>query len=103
MSYKPEPTFGMKPKTKSESLKVNIKTQPGKENRKTILIYLPMSKTGSLEELLRFLTILQNIIKGQILTTGPNKYKILKNLLAGESLQVFVQKYKSNENDTKEK
>ena len=87
ISYKLEPTFGMKPKTKSEYLKVDIKTQSGKANSKTILIYLPMFKTGSPEELLIFLTIIQKIIKGQSLTTGPKKYEIPNNLLAGEDLQ----------------
>ena len=44
--YKPELTLGMKPKSKSESLKVDINTQSEKSNRKTNLIYLPMFKTG---------------------------------------------------------
>ena len=83
ISYKPEPTFGIKPETKYEYLKVDIKTQSGKANSKTILIYLPMFKTGSTEEILMFLTILQKIIKVQSLTTGPKQYEISKNLLVG--------------------
>ena len=81
--YKPKPTISKTLSDKSDSLKVDIKTQSGKANSKTILIYLPMFKTGSTEEILMFLTILQKIIKVQSLTTGPKQYEISKNLLAG--------------------
>ena len=74
---------------------VNIKTQPG-DVKKTVLLYVPIFKIGSKEELLKFLVIPKKILKGHNLTMGPKCYVMHKKLLSGESLQVF--EYKEQEN-----
>ena len=66
-----------------------------------IYIYVPLFNTWLLQALLRFLTILQNIIKGQILTTGMKMYAMENDILAGEALPVFEQQVKANRNKTK--
>ena len=64
--------------------------------KKTVLLYLPIFKIGSKEELLKFLVIPKKILKGHNLTMGPKCYVMHKKLLSGESLQVF--EYKDQEN-----
>ena len=87
--------------SRSNSLKVYIKTQQGEPKSYMIYIYVPLFNTWLLQALLRFLTILQNIIKGQILTTGMKMYAMENDILAGEALPVFEQQVKANRNKTK--
>ena len=49
ISYKPDPTVGMKPETKSDYLKVDIKTQTGEIGSETVSFYVPMFNMGSPE------------------------------------------------------
>ena len=74
------------PEYKSNSMKVKIKKQPGEANIDAVPLYDPVLNTGSSEGLLKLPPFLDNIIKGQSLTTGHKMYVITKNLLAGESL-----------------
>lgn len=90
--YKPETTIGKTPDDKSESLKVDIKTQPKERYSKTVAIYVPLFRTGGPEALLKFLMLLNKIIRGQYLYTGPHKFGMTRNLIAGEALWVFDQK-----------
>ena len=99
--YKPDFTVRMKPKSKSDSLKVNIKTQAIKSSSGTILIYVPVLNTDPPEALLRLLTLIQKIIKCHSLTTIPQMYAMLKRLLLGESLQASEKQAKANGNDNK--
>ena len=77
---------------KSYSLRVNIKTQPGDRDSKTMAIYVPLFRTGSPEVLLQLVMILHKIIQGQNMSTGPYKYGMTRNLVVGEALQFFEQK-----------
>ena len=52
-------------------------------------IYVPMSRAGSPDSLLKFVTIHHNIIRGQYLSTGTQKFGMTRNLFVGEYLQVF--------------
>ena len=70
-------------------LKVDIKTQPGDRDSKTITIYVPLFCTGSPQALLKLATLLNKITQGQDLSTGPQKFKITRNLVIGEAIQVF--------------
>ena len=54
-------------------------------------IYVPLFWTGSLEALLKFVTILNKIIKVYDRSTGPQKYEVTQDLVIGEDLQVFEQ------------
>ena len=56
--------IGNTPTDKVDSLKVNIKTQPGERYSKTLVIFMPLFRTGSPEALLKFLIIFNKIIKG---------------------------------------
>ena len=89
--YKPDPTIGKTPEEKLDSLKVNIKTQPGERDSKTFAINVPLFWTGSTKALLKFITLLKNIIWGQDLSTGTHKFWMTRNLIVGEALWVFDQ------------
>ena len=56
---------------KSYPLKVNIKTQTGESERKTVAIYVPLFCTGSPEALLKFITPRQVRYHPQQYYTGP--------------------------------
>ena len=92
ISYKDDPTLSKTPTEKSESPKFYINTQPGYRDIDTLAIYVPLFRTGSPEALLKFFTILNKIIRYQDLFTGSQKFGMTRNLVIGESLQVFEQK-----------
>ena len=56
---------------KSDSLKVDIKTQLGERDSETVEIYVLLFRTGSPEALLKCVTIIHKIIRGQDLSTVP--------------------------------
>ena len=96
ISYTSEYTVNMKTKSKLDYLKVDIKTHTGETGREVISLYVTVFNKGSLEAYLKFQTMLQKIIKGQSLRTGPKMYAITKNILAQEALHVFNQYAKTN-------
>ena len=71
ISYKPDPTIRNTTTDKSDSLKVDIKTQPGESNNETVEIYVTLFWKESPESLLKFVIIIHKIIRGQDLSTGP--------------------------------
>ena len=75
-----------------ESLKVGIKNQLGERDIETLDIYVPLFRTGISEALLKFVTILHKITRGQDLSTGLQKFGMTRNLVVGESLRVFGRK-----------
>ena len=89
LSYKLDSTVGMKPETMSNSINVDINTQMVKSISSTIFIFVLVFNTGSRESLIRFLTLLDNIIKIQTLKTWTQMYAMTKNLLEGEALHLF--------------
>ena len=92
ISYKPDLTIGKTPADKSDSLKVDIKTQPGERDIKMVAIFIPLFRTGGPEALLNFATLLNKIVWGQDLSTGPQKFVMTRNLVIREALRVFDQK-----------
>ena len=88
------------PTEKLDSLKVDIKTQPGERYSKTVVIYVPMFRTGSPEALLKFVTLLHNIIRDQDLSTGPQKSGMTRNIVIFEALRVFEQKAQERDTET---
>ena len=54
-----------------------------------VTIYVPLFWTGSHESLLKFITLLNKIIHGQDLATGPQKFGITRNIIIRDSLRVF--------------
>ena len=83
---------------KSYLLKVEIKTPSVEKDREKILIYVTFFKTLSPEAPLGLLITTTNIIKGQILTTFPEMYVVINNLLTREALYVSKQQYKLTNN-----
>ena len=73
ISYKPDATTGKTLTENSDSLKVDIKTQPGERYSEMVEIYVPLLWTGSPKSLLKFITILHKIIRGQDLSKGLPK------------------------------
>ena len=74
--YKDESKLGKTSTDKSDSPKVNIKTQLGERKIKTVEIYVPLFWTGIPEALLNFATILNKIIRGQDLSMGLKNFGI---------------------------
>ena len=74
---------------KANTLKLEIKTQPGDAHSETVTLTVGILKDGSPEELLKFKTKLAKIFKGQGLTTGPAQYAMIENLLAGGGTKGF--------------
>ena len=89
ISYMPDTVIGKTPEDKHDSLKVEIKNQPGEPDSKTVSIYVSLFRAGSPEALLKFIVVLHKVIKRQELSTGPQKYGMACNLLLGDSLWVF--------------
>ena len=70
------------------------------KDSETVAIYVPLFWTGIPEALPKFVTILNKIIKGQDLSNGPQKYRMTRNIVIGEALQVFKQKTWDRGTDT---
>ena len=63
--YKSDPTLGKTPADKLDSLKFDIKNQPGERDSETVVIHVLLFRTGSPESLLKFVTLLNKIIRFQ--------------------------------------
>ena len=83
---------------KSDSLKSNIKNQPGERDSETMAIYVPLFRRGIPKALLKFVTIIHNIIKGQDLSAGPQKFGMTQNLVVGEADRRFNRGGQKNAN-----
>ena len=69
-----------------------MKIQPRDRESEVVAIYVPLFWTGSLEAILKLVMIFHKIIRGQYLSTGLQKFCMTRNLVIGESLQVFEHK-----------
>ena len=76
---------------KSDFLKVDINIQPGERDSNRVAIYVPLFRTGIPEALLKFVTLIHKIIRGQDLSMGPQKFGMTRNLVFGEVPRVFEQ------------
>ena len=73
-------------------MKVDIKTQLGERDSDTVAIYVALFRTGSPEDLLKSVAILNKVVRGQELSTGPQKFGMTQNMVVRESLRVFKNK-----------
>ena len=89
IAYKPDPMIGKTPTDKSDSLMVDVKTQLEDRDSKIMEMYVLLFRLEIPEALLKFLMMLKNIIKGQDLSTGSQKYRISHNIMFREYLQTF--------------
>ena len=74
ISFNPNLIIDKKCEYKQDLIKVEIKTQPGKDSINTILIYILHIKTGLTKTLLSFLILLNKTTNCQNLTKGPHIY-----------------------------
>ena len=93
--YLPDATVDKKPGEMYNSPKFEIKTQPGYPKSGSISMFVPEFKMGSPEGLLKFLTLLDKITKGQSLTIGTLMYVMTNNILTREVLRMFEQQAKA--------
>ena len=61
---------------KADTLKLEIKTQPGNADSETVTLTVGILKSGTPEELLKFKTMIWKIIKGQDLNAGPSQHEL---------------------------
>ena len=73
-------------------IKADINDQPGERDSETVSIYATLFFNRSPESLLKFVTILNKIIRGHDLSTGPQKFGMSRNLVVRESLRLFEHK-----------
>ena len=86
ISYKPNASKGRKPTANCESLNMEIKTHPRKNDSETVSIYVPGFKVGSLKSFLCLLIYITNNTNVWSLKAVPHIYTMTKNLLTGEAL-----------------
>ena len=79
--YNPKPTISKTPEEKSYSPKFDIKTQPGERYSDMVTIYAPLFWTRGPEALLKFVTLLNMIIRCQDMSTVSHKLGMTRNLV----------------------
>ena len=95
-SYPPPPIPLEIPSTEEQKLakaqyaKVSLLSNPGDQNSdEKFTIEFPYFNHGSPRELLDWFNNLDQVIRGQRITTGPAHYSMARALLRGEGLRVF--------------
>lgn len=74
---------------KGEYMVCKLHTDGADPQSATREIHVPYFKDGSPEELLVFLKLFDKVVQGQNLTTGPQKYAMMKDLLKGHALSYW--------------
>ena len=70
---------------KSERVTFTLRAEPTKENSQTYEVTTAPFKWGKPEEWLTFRKMLSRIMKGQNVTTGPEKFAMARRLLDGQA------------------
>ena len=87
----PPPIFYKTKPTIDKILVGQYNHQPGEKYSNTTAIYVPLFHMGSPESILKFVTLLNKIIRGQDLSTVPQKFVTKRNLVVRDPLRVFEQ------------
>ena len=74
---------------KHEYLSFSCRTNPGDENSTTYSLTIPFFKNDSPEEYFIFLKSVRQVFRGQNLTTGPQRYALMRRVLQGDALAAF--------------
>ena len=98
--FKPDTTIRKTPSNKADFLKVDLKTKPGDTDNKMVAIYMPLLRTSTPEALLKFITLLNRILKGKYLSTVTQKYGMARNIMVAVVLQVFEKETRDFEMET---
>jgi hypothetical protein len=77
---------------KGEYLTLKLRANPADAQSATREILVAYFKEGTPEQWLDFLTKVRKVLEGQGLTTGPQKYTMMRTLLKGDALSFFNQK-----------
>lgn len=72
--------------TKGNYMSIRLRTNPAEEKSPTYDITVPYFTTGTCEELLHFLNKVQDVIKGQDLKDGPQKFAFMRQVLRGDAM-----------------
>jgi hypothetical protein len=77
---------------KGEYLTLTLWANPANAQSAMREILVAYFKEGTPEQWLNFLTKVREVLEGQGLTTGPQKYAMMSTLLKGDALSFFNQK-----------
>lgn len=85
---------------KSDGVTFTCHTVPGDHNSEKFELFCPFFSTGSCENLLHVLKVIERVIVSQNLTTGPQRYALIRRVLEGDALAAFEQAAASHGNET---
>ena len=77
------------PLLKGKYATYKLRTNPANETSATNEIQVPYFKTGTPEQLLDFLEMVNQVIRGQALTDGASRFALMRTLLQGDALTAF--------------
>ena len=74
---------------KDQFLTFKLRSNPTDDASTTYDLSIPFFSTGSAEELLIFIQMVNRVISGQNVTDGPGRYALICRLLSGDALTAF--------------
>ncbi|MEL7196315.1 MAG: hypothetical protein AAFO96_28030, partial [Bacteroidota bacterium] len=93
---RPEP----KKFSKDQMLTMKLRSNPTDDQSMTYELSIPYFGGGTVEECLKFVRDVKRVIQGQNVTTGPERYVIVRRLLKGDALAAFNQAASQRGNET---
>ena len=85
---------------KQEYLTMKLRSDPADANSQTYDLTIQFFKTGTPEEWLLFQQDLNWVLTGQNITTGPQKFTMIRRLITGDTLAVFNNAAQEHGNET---
>jgi hypothetical protein len=85
---------------KQEYLVMKLRSDPTDANSQTYDLTIQFFRTGTPEEWLLFQRDLNRVLIGQNITTGPQKFAMVRRLITGDTLAVFNKAAEENGNET---
>jgi len=74
---------------KEDLITFKLKSDPNNADSPLHTLSIQPYSLGTCEELLNFIIKINKIIKGQNITTGPNQFALIRQLLQGDALSAF--------------
>jgi hypothetical protein len=85
---------------KQEYLTMKLRSDPTDANSQTYDLTIQFFRTGTPEEWLLFQRDLHRVLTGQNITTGPQKFTMIRRLITGDTLAVFNKAAQEHGNET---
>lgn len=85
---------------KQEYLVMKLRSDPADANSQTYDLTIQFFRTGTPEEWLLFQRDLNRVLTGQNITTGPQKFTMIRRLITGDTLAVFNKAAAEHGNET---